>query len=257
VRRSSAILALLLFGLACERPSRGDRARPTETRSASRETAPPALTYVERVTAGAAAHARLPTIVAIHGLGDQPENFVTLFEAFPIPVRIVAPRAPTPWGDGFAWMTSRVRDGDEVTLAREIDASTARLVALLEVIVAREDVAGPVLLTGFSQGGILTYAITLARPDLVRAAFPIGGLLPSGRLTTLPSAQTGSPRIIAFHGDRDTIVPYARDVALVEALRTRGFDVTLETSEGVGHVIPERMQAGLYDALARALTPSR
>lgn len=252
MRRCSVLLVVLVL-TACHGAPAREAPRPAREAPAVE----PALGFVEITTAGAPASARLPTILAIHGLGDTPESFAEIFRGFPVPARVIAPRAPTPWGEGFAWMTTRVRDGQEAELAREVDASAARLVALMERVAARRDVQGPLLVTGFSQGGILTYAVTLARPDLVRAAFPLAGLLPESRLPSLPRARPDAPSILAFHGEADVVVPYARDVALVNALHGRGHVVTLRSYPGVRHVLPEPLLEDLFEGMRAALTPSR
>jgi phospholipase/carboxylesterase len=257
VRASFALALLAFIAAACDHAPSTPRPRTERARSEVRAPSVALLDTVEFVTGGAAATERLPALVAIHGLGDTPEAFATLFEALPVRARIIIPRAPVPWGEGFAWMTTRVRDGQESALAGEIEASTARLVTLVEHIAARPDVQGPVVLTGFSQGGILTFAVTLARPDLVRAAFPIAGLLPTSHMTALRTAPANAPPIRAFHGDADVVVPYARDVALVSALHDRGYDATLTSYPGVRHVLAAELRADLFTALGHALTPTR
>jgi phospholipase/carboxylesterase len=251
------VALLAFFVAACDHAPSTSRPRTERARSEVRAPSAPLLDTVEFVTGGATASDRLPTLVAIHGLGDTPEAFSTLFDGLPVRARIVVPRAPMPWGEGFAWMTTRVRDGQESALAREIESSTARLVTLVEHIATRPDVESPVVLTGFSQGGILTFAVTLARPDLVRAAFPIAGLLPSSHMAALRTAPANAPQIRAFHGDADVVVPYARDVALVSALRERGYDASLTSYPGVRHVLVDQLRADLFAALAQALTPTR
>lgn len=261
MRRSElALLCVVLLG-ACDAepaPHRGGRPGATHTRTRGNEPTPlPELDYVERVVGGARASDRLPTLVAIHGLGDTPEAFVELFAALPVPMRVVAPRAPHAWSEGSAWMTTRVRDGDETELGREVASSTEALVRLLERLRTRPDVDGRLLVSGFSQGGILTYAVTTARPDLVRAAFPIAGLLPRAQLDALRRAPAPAPPILALHGAADRTVPYDRDVVLVERLRALGWPVELATFADVRHVVPDVVRARLYAAIEGALRPTR
>jgi hypothetical protein len=89
------------------------------------------LGFVTRVTAGADAHARLPMIVAVHGLGDRPEDFATLFDALPFAARVVALRGVTPYGDGFTWFPPGEADRDPAAFlaqwAPAEEALTARL----------------------------------------------------------------------------------------------------------------------------------
>ena len=109
-RIATALLALSCFG--CE--SHVDRAprrdtTPSRARAPAGSQAPAGarpLEFVERCI-GASCDATLPTLVVIHGLGDTPEAFITLYSELTRPVRVLALRAPLDWGDGFAWFPYR------------------------------------------------------------------------------------------------------------------------------------------------------
>jgi phospholipase/carboxylesterase len=217
--------------------------------------ATPRLEFIERLMGDATVDESVPTIIAIHGLGDTPENFARVFGGLSLRSRIILPRAPLTHHGGFAWTRARIVGGDARALDEDIDRRVNELVELLEHLAARPEIDRPFIVTGFSQGGILTYALTLAHPSLVRAAFPIGGTLPRGRRENLPKAPRDAPRILAFHGDADSIVPYAEDRALVDALRAGGWPAELHTAEGVGHSIPPSMRRAVYDAIEISVIP--
>src|SRR5690606_5562323 len=142
VSRWPALVAVLWSG--CERPAAptGDPP-PTPVAVAPRvaaeapvaATPPPApeppplpqagrLQYYERILGAAGPSDPLPMIVAIHGLGDDPENFSHLFDTFPEPARLIAPRAPLPAEEGgWSWFPLRARDPDVEGLSRGIQQS--------------------------------------------------------------------------------------------------------------------------------------
>ncbi len=177
-------------------------------------------------------------VVAMHGLGDRPEGFARLFETFSTPARVLLPAGPHPYRDGYSWFTAG-RD-DEVAfaadLAEQADAVAARLI-------------GRPVVTGFSQGGMLAFAIAVRHPERISAAYPVGGALPAALIPDRPRLG-GSPKIVALHGEADTRVDYAATAAMVPALAAAGFDATLRSYPGVGHTISAEMREDLDGLLA-------
>ncbi|RMG93936.1 MAG: hypothetical protein D6705_17535, partial [Deltaproteobacteria bacterium] len=197
------------------------------------------LDFVEFVTAGADTEATLPMVVLVHGLGDRPERFSTALRDFDVPVRVVAPRAPTPWHDGGSWFPVRARDPDVEALARGVATAADRLAAAIRWFESVHPTQGKPIVTGFSQGGILSFAVAVRHPDVVAAAVPVGGLLPDPLLPDkLPSDP---PPIVALHGTEDRTVAYDRARRTVEHLARMGWPARLESFPGVGHTIPKPM----------------
>lgn len=210
----------------------------------------PALDAVERHLGGAIAGQPAPLLVAIHGLGDRPEAFVRLVESLDTPAHVVVPAGFDPWGPGRSWFD--IRQGDAARAAG-IAAAADRLAEWLAARRQQADVKGPVVVTGFSQGGMLSFAIAVRHPSLVDAALPIAGMLPDSLLPQSPAAAS-RPQIIDFHGTADTRVPYDAGKSTVEQLQARGWDAELRSFEGVGHQIPPAVRTAWAAALRTALT---
>jgi phospholipase/carboxylesterase len=200
------------------------------------------LEYLELVTGGANADERLPLIVAVHGLGDTPQGFAGLFDGFDARARVALPRAPDAHGPGWSWFSYRAEIG-EAELARGIDKATERLARAIDDVARTRPTLGRPIVTGFSQGGMLSFAVATERPSLVRAAFPIGGALPEPLWPASAPPKRHPLRIVALHGEADTLVPLAPTRRAVDALTQRGFDTKLETFPGVAHSVPEPMRA--------------
>lgn len=178
-------------------------------------------------------------VVAMHGLGDRPERFGRVFEAFSTPARLLLPAAPHAYGDGYSWFTADRADeaAFAADLAERADAIAAQLV-------------GRPVVTGFSQGGMLAFAIAVRHPDRISAAYPIGGAL-SESLIPKQAQLGGTPKIVALHGEADTQVDYAATAAAVERLANVGFDATLRSYPDVGHTISDEMRSDLDGLLKR------
>lgn len=207
------------------------------------------LHYVEIVLGGAKADDRLPMIVAVHGLGDDPRNFGHLFDTFTEPARLILPQGiDAREGGGWSWFPLRARDPDVTALAGAIGGAADKLATSIDALARTRNTAGKPILTGFSQGGMLSFAVAVRHPDSIAAALPIGGWLPPP-LVPGTRAPKRSPAIIAFHGTDDAAVKYEPTREAVAALKALGWNVELVTYAGVGHVITPELQRDLFDRI--------
>jgi phospholipase/carboxylesterase len=199
---------------------------------------PPSLVRLELVTGGASAEEALPIIVALHGLGDRPEAFARVFDDLPLRARVVIPRAPLAYeGGGFAWFHARTREGDPERISQELTAAAEMVDRLLAELVQQHEQR--VVLTGFSQGGMLSFAVAAKHPDRIAAAVPIAGWLPSHLLPAGRPAR--APLVRAMHGSADPLVPLSLDRETCDRLKELGYDVELLTFEGIDHSLSLEM----------------
>lgn len=195
----------------------------------------------------------LPTVVVFHGYGSTPEDIVHLYDGYPGPLRVLAPRAPgaRPAG-GFAWY-----DVDGQPELFPGDRETEMRVRAEELGSWLEDLAGacppsPPLAVGFSQGGMTAFLLAARHPELLAGAVPIGGNLPE---SLLPGALAPVIPVRALHGDADPRIPLSTARDTVAAFGRHGGDATLETFPGVGHAVPAEVRARLWTLTAELLGP--
>lgn len=221
------------------------------------------LQYIERSWSPSHAPkdiAELPVLVMIHGLGDNPRDFLTLGKVLRTPHRALSLQGLSPYsgsfGEGFAWFKTRVKDRDRKKLASEVDHAAREVARALRALNKQEKRQGRrFFVTGFSQGGILSYALAVQYPELVKAAFPVAGLLPPESRN--PGKSPSKTSITAFHGQSDQIVPLPRAQELGTWLEKTGFDYQIKSYPDVGHRIPPVMHRPLIEAIERSLATSR
>lgn len=163
-----------------------------------------------------------PVILFLHGRGESngplsivaqwgPPRFAARGDDFPYIV--ISPQCPreTNWND---------------------PQQQAGVLALLDLTL--EKYAGDstkVYLTGLSMGGYGSWDLAAKHPKRFAAVAPIcGGGAPenAAKLADLP--------IWAFHGDKDSAVPFEKSVEMVEAIKKAGGTKILFTSmEEIGH----------------------
>ena len=187
---------------------------------------------------------RAPIIVAIHGRGDRPENWIPSWDEFPAPARIVLPAGHDALGDGRSWFDFNEGMTDE-QFGAAVEASEAKLWPAVRTLAGTRKV----LVTGFSQGGILSYALASRHPDVVAKSFPVSGSCPG---PLIPKSKAHAAPIVAFHGTEDDVVAIKWDRASVAAFVAEGNEATLREYP-VGHAMSAQERIDLRDELMKAL----
>jgi phospholipase/carboxylesterase len=186
-----------------------------------------------------------PLVVAIHGMGDKPDNWIEPWRAFPARAQIALPRAFTRHGDGYSWF--EFRDGmTDDEYSKEVAASEEKLwKGIAKLAGARR-----VIVTGFSQGGILSFVIAARHADKVAYAFPVAGSSPGG---LLPKDKAKTAPVMAFHGTADTTLAFKWGAGSVNAFKEQGNVAAMREYPGVGHSMTPQMRADLWSEIAKAL----
>lgn len=180
-----------------------------------------ATKYVVYVPKGYSAEKPHPTILFLHGSGEQgtdgqKQATVGLGNA----IRkaedkwnfiVVFPQKP-PGRGGFTEHEKLILDILEKT-KKEYKVDESRL-----------------YITGLSMGGMGTWTLTCKHPTMFAAAAPIcGGGNPAdaAKIKDLP--------IWNFHGDKDTAVPIKRSQDMIDAVKAAGGNPKFTIYPGVGH----------------------
>jgi len=213
------------------------------------------LEYLEVVTGGAATADPLPIVVAMHGLGDNPASFRLLLDDLPARARIVFPRGPMPHGpDGFSWFDFHSDDEEGAAeLGAGIRAAADRVSTLILALKQKSGGPATAIVCGFSQGGMLSFALAAGNPDLIAVAIPVSGYLPSPLWPTERPKIRPLPKVLALHGETDKLIPVESARWSIEALRSNGYDGNLRSFPGVGHALSPAMRAMLTASVVTAV----
>lgn len=197
--------------------------------------------YIEVIT-GHVSHPdeRLPLIVLLHGRGGKPQ---IPSGSFPddIPIRFFIPQAPDPLGEGYTWLATWTESGQTQLLTRSLSARADELAPAISAFTQLRPTRGKPIVVGFSQGGILSFTLSIRHPQLFTAAFPIAGWLPPALMPDRLTPGVRYPSIHAQHGTADTIVPLAKGRETFRQLRTLGVDIHLTEIPRVGHIVTPEM----------------
>lgn len=207
------------------------------------------LDSLELVTGGAQTTDALPLVVALHGRGDTADGFARAFRDMPTAARVVLLRAPIHEGaSGDAWFTFQHVD-TWGHVAEDVDVLCDRVVATVDALEAARPSRGRPVLTGFSQGGMIAYAMALRHPDRFAALYPVSGVVVTELYRHDHADPAHAPPIVAFHGTHDEIIPIEADRDAIDTLEQRGIHVDLHPHDAT-HWLDGEMRADLWRTIA-------
>ena len=197
-----------------------------------------------------------PTLVLLHGYGSRAEQWLQFEGHIKIPhdgrlVLLQGPlRGPISGSRGWWWLNieGHIPEGERLP-----DFSTANpggiKVASRLVREYLEDIEGPIVLGGFSQGAMLSGDVAFQTDQELAGVVLLGGTTvnEAGWVERFPGRRR-MPIFIA-HGRRDTVLPFAIAERFVNKLKTAGLNVTFVPFEG-GHEVPAPVIQRLNEFLA-------
>ncbi|GAB5557492.1 MAG: alpha/beta fold hydrolase [Schleiferiaceae bacterium] len=173
-------------------------------------------------------------IILLHGYGSNKEDLYSFSPYIHDKSHVVSLEAPMalPFG-GNAWYS--INFDAEKGKWSDVDEAKKNSVLLLDNIAHWKEKTGAekVLLMGFSQGAIMSYATAFGNPDLVQSVVAMSGYLMEGWQNPVPMPTSFS--IFASHGLADNVIPIEWAKDSVVAIDQQNVDITFhEYPEGHG-----------------------
>jgi len=200
----------------------------------------PFLETLEMVSGDDAAATPVASIIVLHGLGADGNDFVPIAHELDLgaigPVRFVFPSAPVrpvTLNAGYAmraWYDIHPPSANPAVPRLEDEAGLRASQRLVQGLIDREAVRGVpahcTVLMGFSQGCAMTLMTGLRAPQRLAGLVGLSGYLPLAGTT---AAERGDANrdvpIFLAHGEHDPMVTIDRATASRDALQALGYDV--------------------------------
>lgn len=152
-----------------------------------------------------------PTILMLHGYGSHENDLFSFADELPEDFPVVSLRAPhrLPFG-GFCWYQINFEATDPNLRSDDRAAKESRdaIIAFIEDYRKKHNTEQPIILMGFSQGCILSYAVAFTRPDLVHSVMALSGYLHAPILPdTMPHEKLRKLHFYVAHGKEDPVLP--------------------------------------------------
>jgi phospholipase/carboxylesterase len=147
-----------------------------------------------------------PTLIMLHGRGADEEDLLGLSSFLDDRLLIISARAPFafPYG-GFTWY-----DIGEVgvPLPGMFDESYAKLTTFVDDALRNYPIdRSRLYLFGFSMGAVMSYALSLTKPELFRGVSANSGYVPEGTQLRFRWQDLAGKEFFIAHGIQDQVIP--------------------------------------------------
>jgi len=182
--------------------------------------------FIVKNTGDSSRSEELPMLVALHGNGDTAENFYnTALNEVSVPARIILLQGPISHGRGGAWPWS----------AEELNKYGKAVKEAVDLLASKYPTIGKPLLLGFSGGGVMSYFQAAKYSDSYSYIFPISGELANQVADS--KAINSKTKIIAFHGNKDSVVSIRGGKNAVALLKAKQANIDFIEFDGGHHGI--------------------
>jgi phospholipase/carboxylesterase len=168
------------------------------------------LTHLVREAAGKS-NASSPLLLLLHGIGSNEQDLFGLGPYLDERFLVVSARAPVVMGPGsYGWFNIEFTPRGMTADVEQAKRSLRQLNVFMDELVEtyRADRASGVYLMGFSQGAMMTLALSLKHPERIAGAVVMSGRFPSQVLEDEPDVRAleGKPFMVT-HGIYDPVLP--------------------------------------------------
>jgi phospholipase/carboxylesterase len=163
-----------------------------------------------------------PVVFILHGLGANADDLFPLIQKMNLPrCRYVLPDAPISLGNhGYAWYDFQTQSYEDTVNSR------AYLFDLMKIFSEKDQKSGhacPIILMGFSQGGVMSMEAGLNYSGKVLAIVSMSGYIWNPVKTLSKALAPKNIPILMVHGTNDLIVPEPWTQKTLKGLKEAGY----------------------------------
>lgn len=187
-----------------------------------------------------------PIALLLHGYGSNMRELPSLMGFFP-GMPWVSLQAPLDAGNGgFAW--APLKDPGNPS-KDDVETATERIWAWID---SNLPTAAPLVLIGFSQGGLMATQLLRTRPDRISATVILAGFVLGAKQPADSELAEAKPRVIYCRGLNDGVIS-SDAVARTESWLARCTTATVKTYDGLAHSVDERVMEDVSSYLENQL----
>lgn len=152
----------------------------------------------------------VPAIILLHGYGSHMDDLFSFAPFLPETHTVISLQAPIPLPmGGYAWYEIHFNESfDKWSDNEQALTSISQLVTAIPELCKRHRLKPKDLtLLGFSQGAILSWALALNHPNMIRRIVALSGLINPDLVKTAKPEVTFSA--YAAHGTEDPVIPFS------------------------------------------------
>lgn len=232
------ISTLFLFG-SCQQQARTEASIQNQVEA--RPKTAPNLEYFVR--ASNLTDSKPAALILLHGYRSNAKNFFSLAQHFPKEMTVISAQAPIDKGnEAYAWYDLDLQNNLAYN-PKGFEKARIQVIDFIQQICQEQDLDKEnIYLGGFSQGGIMTYAVGLTRPDLVKGIIPLSAKLQEETKTGIANESALKDlRIFIAHGQKDQVISIEEARSAKQFLESKGLKVKYQEEVDIAHSINQEI----------------
>ena len=187
-----------------------------------------------------------PILLLLHGYGSNEEDLPSLVRFLPGEYPWYSLRAPVDLGNGFFAWANRVTPGNPP--APDVELATG---AIWEWVDRELDSKSPLIVVGFSQGGLMATQLLRTRPSRIASTVILAGFTLDKPQPADAELEVERPQVIYARGLQDEVISKDAVLRTITWLKSHT-SAEIQTYDGLGHSIDERVMEDVANYLKRA-----
>lgn len=149
-----------------------------------------------------------PLIILIHGYGSNERDLFSLIDYFPSDAYVISLRAPKElFNDSYAWYDIYIDGNNKFYDHKRAALIRDELSHFIDDISKNPNIdAHNITLIGFSQGAIISHAISFSYPEKIKNIMALSGVIDEKIMKKTNLVQ--KTNIYVSHGTNDNVIDY-------------------------------------------------
>ena len=187
-----------------------------------------------------------PIVILLHGYGSNMRDLPSIMGFLP-GLPWISLQAPLDAGNGgYCWANRQVPSNPA---AADVEAGTIRIWDWIDANLPAE---APIIVIGFSQGGLMATQMLRTRPNRLKATVILAGFVIGAKQPADDELSKTKPKVYYGRGLEDEIISMDA-VARTENWLNRCTTAMIRRYSGLGHSINEEQMADVSDYLESVL----
>jgi len=177
---------------------------------------------------------KYPVIYAMHGMGSNEIDIISVIEELNADFIIIGIRGPLTMDSGFAYFTIKSFGNPDID---SFDAAIEKLEAFIDHSPSKYPIdPSRQFLLGFSQGAILSMTLALHMGNKIKGVVALSGYIPKHVKETYSIRPVHDSSIFIGHGELDSVFPLQIGKENYEFFKSRNERLSFH-SYSIGHEI--------------------
>lgn len=181
-----------------------------------------------------------PAVILLHGYGSNEQDLFGFAQQIPKEYTVISARAPiTLRKNSYAWYHVDFSTPEPTYIAHEAEKSRKILLKFIKQVTDKYKLdTNHIILSGFSQGGVMSYAVATQSPEKIKGIGVLSGKMLKETTTAIKKGEALKKlKVFISHGKQDPVIKIHHAHQAKKILEQNGLQPEYLERNQMGHSI--------------------